>query len=88
MATDRAIAEGARTWHGALSLIVEATAALAGGASRTGEAASDLVASGTGRLAGMAGGDLRRLQTGQSHHYYTLLVAGFAAGLAILILGA
>ncbi len=86
--TDRAVAHGARTWHGALALIVEATAALAGSASRSGEAASDLIAGGTGRLAGMAGGDLRRLQTGQSHHYYTLLVAGFAAGLAILIMGA
>ncbi len=87
-AADRAVAHGARTWHGALALVVEATAALAGAVSRTGEAASDLVAGGTGRLAGMAGGDLRRLQTGQSHHYYTLLVVGFAAGLAILILGA
>ena len=77
-----------RAGHGAVALVVRLTEAVARGTSRIGEAASDLIPEGTGRLVGMAGGDLRRLQTGQSHHYYVILVAGFALGAAVLILGA
>ena len=76
-----------RLGHGAVALVVRLTEAAARGASRIGETAFDLIPEGTGRLMGMAGGDLRRLQSGQSHHYYVILVAGFALGAAILILG-
>ncbi len=85
---DRAWSGAARTWQGAVGGVVRATCRLAAAASRRGEAASDLIPDGAGRLAGMAGADLRRLQTGLAHHYYLLLVAGFALGAAYLFLGA
>lgn len=86
-ATDRALAGAVGAWHGLVGMPVRLTGVVARQTSGTGEAASDLVPSGTGRLMGMAGTDLRRLQTGFSHHYYVVLVAGFAAGVAFLILG-
>jgi hypothetical protein len=38
-------------------------------------------------LAGIAGADARRLQTGLSHHYYALMAAGLAAMVALLTMG-
>ena len=73
---------------GAIALVVRATGGLARLAGTTGEAATDLIPGGAGRLAGMAASDVRRLQTGMSHHYYVILIAGFAAALAIIFLGA
>lgn len=73
--------------HGAVALVVRLAEAAAGGTSHAGERAFDLIPEGTGRLLGMAGGDLRRLQSGLSHHYYVILVAGFALGAMVLILG-
>jgi len=74
--------------YGAVALLVRLTEGAATLTSRLGEAISDLIPEGTGRLMGMAGSDLRRLQTGLSHHYYVILVAGFAVSAAILIIGA
>ena len=71
--------------RGAVALIVRATAEAARLADRVGETATDLIPTGTGRIAGMAGADARRLQTGMSHHYYVLLAAGAAAGMLLLI---
>ncbi len=78
---------GSRASYGAVALVVRLTEAAARGASHIGEATSDLIPEGTGRLIGMAGTDLRRLQSGQSPHYYVILLAGFALGAAVLILG-
>lgn len=78
---------GARN-RGLLGWLVGAATGAATGAARTGEAAMDLIPNGTGRLLGMAGTDLRRTQSGLSHHYYVFLVAGVAIGGVILILGA
>ena len=74
--------------RGAVALVVRATDAVARLAGTPGEAATDMIPGGAGRLAGMAGGDVRRLQTGMSHHYYVILIAGIVAALAILFLGA
>ncbi|PZX11762.1 NADH:ubiquinone oxidoreductase subunit 5 (subunit L)/multisubunit Na+/H+ antiporter MnhA subunit [Palleronia aestuarii] len=74
--------------RGLLAAFVVAARAAATGAARAGEAAMDLIPTGTGRLLGMAGADLRRTQTGLSHHYYVFLVAGVALGGVVLILGA
>lgn len=79
---------GHRAGRGAVALIVRLSDASARGAGNLGEAASDLIPSGSGNLMGMAGHDVRRLQTGQSHHYYVVMVTGAAVGIAVLILGA
>ncbi|WP_417809670.1 NADH-quinone oxidoreductase subunit L [Thioclava sp.] len=55
---------------------------------RFGEAVSDGIPEGTARLTGMIGRDLRRLQTGLSHHYYAYIIGGVFAVLAILAAGA
>lgn len=73
---------------GALAIVVRAGAAAARISSRGGEWVVDLIPEGTGNLLGMTGADIRRTQTGLSHHYYVFLVAGAALGIAILILGA
>ncbi|PJK29235.1 proton-conducting transporter membrane subunit [Minwuia thermotolerans] len=56
-------------------------------AARIGEAVTDGLPEGAGRLAGIAGADARRLQTGLSHHYYALMAAGLAAMAALLAMG-
>ncbi|ANK81395.1 MAG: NADH dehydrogenase [Rhizobiales bacterium NRL2] len=56
-------------------------------ADRIGEAVTDGLPEGAGRLAGIAGADARRLQTGLSHHYYALMAAGLAAMVALLTMG-
>ena len=73
---------------GALALIVRLAEASANAAGRFGERLTDLIPEGTGRLIGSAGTNLRRTQTGLSHHYYVIFVAGFALGTLFLILGA
>ena len=75
------------TWHGAVGGLVAATSALATLAAGLGERLSDLIPGGSGRLAGMAGADLRRLQTGLAHHYYAIITAGFGLTVALLIFG-
>jgi NADH:ubiquinone oxidoreductase subunit 5 (subunit L)/multisubunit Na+/H+ antiporter MnhA subunit len=55
---------------------------------RFGEAVSDGIPEGTARLTGMLGRDLRRLQTGLSHHYYAYIIGGVFAVIAILAAGA
>ncbi|MWD29989.1 NADH-quinone oxidoreductase subunit L, partial [Aquicoccus sp. SCR17] len=76
-----------RVLHGALGSLVRAGTALAALGAGGGERLSDMIPGGLGRIAGMAGADLRRLQTGLSHHYYTLLMAGLALVMGLLILG-
>jgi hypothetical protein len=76
--------------------IVDAGVRLAAGLSRwlarmgdrIGERATDGIPSATALLVAVSGREGRRLQTGLSHHYYVILVAGFAATVAVLILGA
>lgn len=84
----RDLAAGAvETGRGAVALVVRGTQGLTRSASRGGEALSDLIPAGSGRVVGATGADLRRLQTGLAHHYYTILVAGCALGIVILIFG-
>ena len=72
---------------GLIGGIVRATAGLSRAAGSGGERLADLLPSGGGRLAGLTGQDLRRLQSGLAHHYYAILVAGAALGILSLILG-
>ncbi|WP_296763243.1 proton-conducting transporter membrane subunit [Sediminimonas sp.] len=74
-------------WHGAIGGLVAATSAIAVLGAGLGERLSDLIPGGSGRLSGMAGADLRQLQTGLAHHYYTILMAGFGLAVALLVLG-
>ncbi|WP_375263535.1 NADH-quinone oxidoreductase subunit L [Palleronia sp.] len=83
----RAMKGTGRTWRGAVGAVVAGTSALAAIGAGLGERLSDLIPGGSGRLAGMAGADLRRLQTGLAHHYYAIVTAGFALTVALLILG-
>ncbi len=76
-----------RRMQGAIGGIAAGMAALSGLGAGLGERLSDLIPSGTGRVTGMAGADLRRLQTGLAHHYYTILVAGLALALTLVIIG-
>ena len=55
---------------------------------RFGEAMSDGIPEGSARLTGMLGRDLRRLQTGLSHHYYAYIIGGVIAIIALLAAGA
>ncbi|WCO68030.1 proton-conducting transporter membrane subunit [Iamia majanohamensis] len=54
----------------------------AGALDRVGEVSLDGVVDGIARMTGAAGRDGRRLQSGQTHHYY----AGIAVGLFVLVL--
>ena len=66
---------------------VRATRALTCAAGTGGERLADLLPAGGGRLAGLTGQDLRRLQSGLAHHYYAILIAGAALTSLVLILG-
>ncbi|MGR3528750.1 MAG: NADH-quinone oxidoreductase subunit 5 family protein [Sulfitobacter sp.] len=55
---------------------------------RFGEAATDGIPEGTARLTEMFSHDLRRLQTGLSHHYYAYIIGGVFIIFAILVVGA
>lgn len=57
---------------------------LARAGARFGEAAADGLPSGAGALAAMSGRDLRGLQSGLSHQYYSIAVGGLALAAAIL----
>jgi NADH:ubiquinone oxidoreductase subunit 5 (subunit L)/multisubunit Na+/H+ antiporter MnhA subunit len=74
-------------WSGLVGTATRATAALAALGAGMGERLADLLPGGSARLAGMAGADLRRLQTGLAHHYYTFVIAGFALAVIVLFLG-
>ena len=52
---------------------------------RFGEVIADGLPKGTADLIGMGGHELRRLQTGLSHHYLALLVVGLTTMVAILV---
>ncbi len=84
---ERATKGTGRMWRGAIGAVVAGTSALASIGAGLGERLSDLIPGGSGRLAGTAGADLRRLQTGLAHHYYAFIMAGFALAVALLILG-
>ena len=55
---------------------------------RFGEAITDGIPEASARLTDMIGQDLRRLQTGLSHHYYAYIIGGVFAIFAILVVGA
>jgi len=86
-AAGAAMSTGGQIWRGAVGTAVRATSGLAALGAGLGERLSDLIPNGSGRIAGMAGADLRRLQTGLAHHYYSILVAGFALAVGLLIFG-
>lgn len=73
--------------HGAVGGVVAATSAIAALGANLGERLSDLIPGGSGRLIAMAGTDLRRMQTGMAHHYYTILMTGLILAVTFLILG-
>jgi NADH:ubiquinone oxidoreductase subunit 5 (subunit L)/multisubunit Na+/H+ antiporter MnhA subunit len=68
-------------------LAVVSASWLSGVTGGVGEFASDRIPEGAARLAGFSGQIARRLQTGLSHHYYSLLTAGAAATVIILVWG-
>jgi NADH:ubiquinone oxidoreductase subunit 5 (subunit L)/multisubunit Na+/H+ antiporter MnhA subunit len=84
----RQLAQGDRQWVDAgvraCAAFAEGLATLGG---RIGEFVVDGLPEGTARLAGLAGRDARRLQTGLSQHYYALLAGGSALLALILIWG-
>ncbi len=88
---DDAAIDGQRAGLGAatglVGGVVGATLRASRAAGRGGERLADLPSRGGARLASLTGRDLGRLQTGLAHHYYTILVAGLAAGIALLFLG-
>lgn len=55
---------------------------------RFGELGAEGLPSGSAFLVGLAGAEARRVQTGFSHHYYVILVAGLLAAVAVLAIGA
>ncbi len=55
---------------------------------RFGEALSDGIPEGTADITGMLGREVRRLQSGLSHHYYAYIIGGVFAVIAILAAGA
>lgn len=69
---------------------VEAATALAAWLAKIGdqigEAIADGLPEGSALLAGLAGSDARRIQTGLSHHYYAILMGGAALAIVALIL--
>ncbi|MEQ8346226.1 MAG: proton-conducting transporter membrane subunit [Sneathiellaceae bacterium] len=67
---------------------IAGTAAFADWLARLGERLADGLPEGAAAIAGMSGHDARRLQSGMSHHYYTLMAIGAAAMAAALFLEA
>jgi len=61
---------------------------LANAGDRFGERTTDGLPRLTAYLVGAAGGGVRRTQTGLSHHYFAILVAGLAVAVAVLSYGA
>lgn len=98
-AVPRAVAEAAPTGSSRVAAIdnhvvdrgVRLTAAFGEWLGRMGDRFGELVADGLPKgaasLASMGGHELRRLQTGLSHHYLALLVVGLTAMVAILVAG-
>ncbi|SHI46612.1 NADH:ubiquinone oxidoreductase subunit 5 (chain L)/Multisubunit Na+/H+ antiporter, MnhA subunit [Palleronia salina] len=76
-----------RVGRGAVALAVRSTEALASLGAGIGERLSDLIPTASGRLTGMAGADLRGLQTGLAHHYYTILTVGIALAVGLMNFG-
>lgn len=68
--------------------VVFLTRSGAGLAGRIGEAIVDGMPEGTAWLMGLGGTDLRKLQTGYSHHYFVILASGLVVAIAILAIGA
>jgi NADH:ubiquinone oxidoreductase subunit 5 (subunit L)/multisubunit Na+/H+ antiporter MnhA subunit len=62
---------------------------MAGGAQRSdARGLPAMLSDGSARMVGHAGADAGRAQTGLSHHYYVILVAGLALAVLFLIFGA
>lgn len=70
---------------GVVRSIASATLAAAAGSRTADDTGVDAAVEATGRGVGVAGHQSRRLQTGQSHHYFVIVAAGLAAIAAILI---
>lgn len=70
---------------------VRLTAAFAGWLARIGEKIGERITDGlpegSAMLVGLSGRDIRKLQTGLSHHYYALIAAGSALTILVLLLG-
>ena len=69
---------------GVVRSIAAATLATAAGSRVADDAGVDAAVEATGRGVGVAGHQSRRLQTGQSHHYFVIVAAGLAVMAAIL----
>lgn len=69
---------------GVVRSIAAATLATAAGSRIADDKGVDAAVEATGRGVGVAGHQSRRLQTGQSHHYFVIVAAGLAAMAAIL----
>jgi NADH:ubiquinone oxidoreductase subunit 5 (subunit L)/multisubunit Na+/H+ antiporter MnhA subunit len=72
------------TIDGLVQAVARMTMLGAGGSRLADEAAIDGAVEGGARGVGVIGGLSRRLQTGQSHHYYVILAVGFVAIVAVL----
>lgn len=69
---------------GVVRAVAAATVATAAGSRLADDAGVDAAVEATGRGVGVAGHQSRRLQTGQSHHYFVIVAVGLAAMAAIL----
>lgn len=63
----------------AVTAVASATGLAAGASRRSDDAGVDRAVEDLARFTGTAGVQSRRVQTGQSHHYFTIVVAGLAA---------
>jgi NADH:ubiquinone oxidoreductase subunit 5 (subunit L)/multisubunit Na+/H+ antiporter MnhA subunit len=72
------------TVDGVVQAVARMTMLSAGGSRRADEAAIDGAVEGGAWGIGVAGRASRRLQTGLAHHYYVILVVGFAAIVGVL----
>lgn len=76
-----------RVVDGAVRAAVALAAVVASAARKVGEAVFDGVPEGLADGLARGGRRARRLQTGLSHHYYALIVAGLAAVVLLLLVG-
>lgn len=77
---------GEWTIDGTVGRVADATLRLAVRSRVADEYGVDAAVEGTARGIGLAGSGSRRLQTGQTHHYYVVLGAGLAAMAIVLVL--
>ncbi|MDN3722105.1 hypothetical protein QW131_30270 [Roseibium salinum] len=69
-----------------VGLLAAATGEICRAGDGIGEFLTDGLPEGTAQLVGLGGEDARRLQSGLSHHYYTLMAAGTLVTVLLLLM--